>query len=189
MTEQVKILTMQTRSKTRQMQEKPKVEIPIATNDAGKIVENVCFTKQAPRVQTKIYKNERGQLKIEITAIYKHKNILSIENEMGLVNEHTLLRKWIRMLETATALKNFETIQISTIDDVIKYCSIETFKSICNKELKEKMIAIFSPQTIVKDPNEKERLIKFYYEDKIFGGHCGAKRLHKTLYSKFYLKI
>lgn len=186
MTEQTTILTMQTRSKTRQMKEKSRIEAQTTTENEGKIFDDMCFTKQTPRVSTQILINERNEMKVETKAIFKHKTILSIENEMGKVNEDTFLVKWIRMLESATELKNFEMLQISTNDDVIKYCSIEKFKSTCNKELKEKKIAIFSPQKIIKDPDEKERLIKFYHEDKIFGGHCGAKRLHKKLYSKFY---
>lgn len=49
-----------------------------------------------------------------------------------------------------------------------------------------KTIVITKANEIVTDKKEQNRLIKFYHESELFGGHCGTKRLQKQLQDKYY---
>lgn len=121
-----------------------------------------------------------------IKIILKRKRIYENLLELKNANATVLLQALIGELNSAAILKNFNEMQISIVDKIIEKCGIEKFENICNKELKNKTIVICTPQTIVQDKAEQLPLIKYYHEDKIFGGHCGTKRLLKQLQSKYY---
>lgn len=40
----------------------------------------------------------------------------------------------------------------------------------------------------MNDKNERQRLLKLYHEDKIFGGHCGHKKLYAKLRANYFWK-
>lgn len=151
-------------------------------------VTETSTNKNIPRLMTDIRENEYKNTEMSIKIVLKKRKIYEKTIEIKHANASGLLKTMMDELNTAASLNKYKELQISITDKLIEICGIETFEEACNTELKNKTIVICIPQKVIHDKHEQQRLIKFYHENNIFGGHCGTKRLQKQLHSKFYWK-
>lgn len=150
----VSVLRMQTRSMTN----KEKTEQTETKEDicVGKVYEDIAsFMKHLPRIKTNIWECE-NKICAELKTYFKYNCIYEdVFKTNKSVNEHILISEYIRKLQSATELRKFEELQLATNDPMIQISAMENFKNVCNKELKEKKVALFTPQQIVTDEGER----------------------------------
>lgn len=79
-------------------------------------------------------------------------------------------------------------LQLSLNDDLFKKISIQECKAIANKNLKNIEIALTPKLTYVQSKVDKNKIIKYYHDNPIFGGHPGTKRLKEKILSKYSWK-
>lgn len=144
------------------------------------------FKPKVPRVKLIQMNVQDKKLSfIHINVYQRHRKLfklkLSAQN-----NENIGLKAIISSLERQTEAHGITMIQWPLHDEIFRFCSIDDFKKSCNLYLKTLTIALIKQPTQIKSKIDQQSLMEKYHNDKIFGGHCGQKRLYANLRSKFY---
>lgn len=133
----------------------------------------------------KVYKNRKVMINVEAPEI---DSMLTLEStfNFGVPSKETILELFLEKLEKKAGTLQIDKIQIDTEDEIFKPYKIEEFKNACNKRLKKLQIVIVNKPIKINANEEKDRLLKTYHDDPIFGGHVGQKRLYCKLKSNYY---
>lgn len=137
------------------------------------------YDKKVPRI--------RMTNKNEVCA-YKSKKLLFKIRIANSENTKLISENIIDELEKSSKIHKITKLQLPKNDQLFSRVSINEFKEICNKKLKNiEIILISEPKKITSD-EEKLILIEKYHDDPVLGGHCGSKRLYSKLRTHFYWK-
>lgn len=142
------------------------------------------YNKKIPRLRSQMtIKNlnmTHEYTEIRLRAHRGHKCIFDVATNVVVVNDRRFILDTLSLLETTAIELKINEIQLSKDDDMFQngHCTVEEFISICNEELKYVKIALVTPPEIIRDESKKLELIRQYHDDKMFGGHCGQKKLY-----------
>lgn len=154
-----------------------------------KVTENLTagFNHKIPRVRVIDVKysadtNQFTQLTIAIT--HKHKKLCSFT----IMNEKLSLTMMFSQLEHEARTHKFSLIQWPLHDKIFSICNIENFKKIANKVLKTLQIELVNTPTTITNNSEKVEIMNKFHTDKLYGAHCGQKKLYAKLRGNYYWK-
>lgn len=139
------------------------------------------FDKKFPKIKTFI-ENKK------LCAFQNHNKIFEIDISAEIANERYDLSGILSKLNGAAIKYKIKEIQWPQNDELFTKIKLESFKTICEQNLKNLKIALVTIPNIITDNNEKQKLLKLYHDDPILGGHCGQKRLYAKLRANFYWK-
>lgn len=114
--------------------------------------------------------------------------IIKFELLNYFVNENLDLTQVFSRLEKEANEYSIVQIQLSLNDSIFNTISIQGFKEITEKSIKNIEIALTPIIKIIYNNEEKTELIDKYHNDPMFGGHCGTKRLYYKMRSKYHWK-
>lgn len=147
---------------------------------------NTGFNKKIPRLKTKsmlLSKMTGSMNEITLIAHLAHSKAFKFTLK-GKITLTTIFSA-LQSLAKDRKLKN---LQISRNDNIFKLCTIEDFKTVGNRVLKNLTISIIKPPKVVVDASEKLKLMEKFHNDPLFGGHAGQKKLYAKLRNNFYWK-
>lgn len=138
------------------------------------------------QMQLRVFLKRKPIIKIEKCQIIK--TLLANDKDLIATTKEEVLELFLKMLEKEAGEQRIKIIQIYTDDEIFLKFSINEFKQICNKELKDIKIAIVQkPKTVATD-EQKKNLLETYHNNATFGGHTGQKRLYAKLRSHYFWK-
>lgn len=91
-------------------------------------------------------------------------------------------------MQQAANQMNIGQLQISKEDEMFKLCTLENFKILVNKELKNLKISIVEMPKTISDDAEKMQILKFMHDDPLYGGHIGQRKLYEKIRARFFWK-
>lgn len=126
---------------------------------------NTGFHKKIPRLKTKsmlLRKKTRSMNEITLIAHQAHSKAFKFTLR-GKITLTTIFSA-IQSLANKGKLKN---LQISRNDNIFKLCTIEDFKIVGNRVLKNLTISIIKPPKTVVDATEKLKLMEKFHNDNL----------------------
>lgn len=177
------IMAITTRSMTRKNEIKINENENKSTNNENKmkIYEEIgsSYDKKVPRI--------RMTDKNELSA-YKSKKLLFKIKLANSNNTKLISERIINNLENLSKIHKATKFQIPINDQLFSHVSINEFKEICDRKLKNIEIILISEPKSITCNDEQLKLIEKYHNDPVLGGHCGSKRLYTKLRRYFYWK-
>lgn len=152
-----------------------------------KIIYEQCrqFNKKVPRVRcTMISDNSQ----IKISAHINHKNLVEFSLTGDFSKIELIVEIIFKSLEREMKIKRKNKIQWPCDDNIFKFISMQKFKEIGEKTLNELNISIIPKVHIIKDKDEKLKILQSCHDDPLFGGHSGQAKLYSKVRSQFYWK-
>lgn len=124
-----------------------------------------------------------------IIKVYKgHEKKFEIKVDMASLTDDTAFESALSILETTAIKHKFFKMQLSLADTLFCHITIQSFKNICNKIFKTLQLILLRRRVPIKERAKQLELLKFFHEDKIFGGHCGQKKLYSNISSQYSWK-
>lgn len=128
----------------------------------------------------------KNKLTSMTVSVYKNHHKLFDCTLVAAKNETVTISHMISKLDAMASAYQISKIQWPLYDKMFNFCKVNEFKQSCTENLKNiEIILINRPQRITC-AEEKLRILNKYHNDKLFGGHCGQKRLYAKIRSLFY---
>lgn len=108
--------------------------------------------------------------------------------ELQFVDATRFLRIWFAKLQEIAGISSLSEFQILRDNPIFSLMAINQFKRLGNESLTNVKIAITQSKIIIKDKNEKLKIMNKYHFDPMTGGHAGRNRLYAKIKAKFYWK-
>lgn len=108
-----------------------------------------------------------------------------IHTKLSEVNEN--LSKIVKQIEAIANKLKVKLLALALTNEIFRITDIQTFKQVCNNELKNLNILIYQPPQLVVNKDEIENIIKSYHNTCI-GGHVGSNRLYQKLRCQYTWK-
>lgn len=123
-----------------------------------------------------------------LTTIVEIKGQFSAESKMKITNGNISLENLLSKLESMAGEYRFSRVKLRKNDPIFNMCTINEFKEIGNRKMKNVSIILYEDPELVTNVEEKLRLIKQFHDDPVTGGHSGQKRLLKKLRIRYRWK-
>lgn len=126
----------------------------------------------------------------QIVSAHKVKNkiIFQIEPWEYITNGNISLERLLSRLEKLAGENSIKKIKWTMDDRMFNKISIQEFKEVCHKILKNLSISLLTPVKLVLNENERKELIRMNHDNMIQGGHIGNKKLLAKLRTKYKWK-
>lgn len=191
----VSALPMTTRSmaKRSNVQSNVRPERQIREHELSVIEElNGSFEKSLPRVKCmhleSLMNHNSKVIRSRLCAYEGHKKIMSVDLHDTVVNEKLSLEIILSKLQKEANNQEINKIQWPLTDEIFLYCTVNEFKSACQKILNNLQIILITRPTTITNDSEKFELMTRFHDNPIFGGHSGQKKLYAKLRSNYYWK-
>ena len=148
---------------------KPKVYLPILNTDVRKycklrIIPAKCYIKRGKSI-----------------LVYIQMNDLFINGKLDL-------GQFFPRLEEVANKHNIKKIQVAPSEKIFEFVSINEFKEMGNKLLKNLEVALLNQVTHIKNANKINEIMKQYHDDPTEGGHSGVSRTLNKIKRYYYWK-
>lgn len=138
------------------------------------------------KMHLKVFLKRKTVIKIDENYIIG--TLLNQNNNLKTTSKEEVLVLFLKKLEKEAVVQKLNIIQIFNEDEIFHKFTINEFKIMCNKCLKNVKIAIVTKPKIVITQEEKADLLELYHKNPIFGGHTGQKRMYNKLRSLYFWK-
>lgn len=176
-----------TRSMTRKNETKQTV-VEEKTAEKVKVYEEINRTVDRSIPEIKMINNEICAIKRNNKVLFRI-DIASLSIN-GTVKLETLLSTVEKGIQGINKKKQItiEKIRIEKGDPIFEKYSIEYFKKVGNKVLKEIEIIIFEQPKEITENDKKLEIMSNYHKDRVIGGHCGSRKLYAKIRDLYYWK-
>lgn len=183
--DELTILSMQTRSMTRNLEKNEKQN------------ENTRKINKSPEWTPKIYENNGTKYDKGIPIIKINKNkLIALKNKKLLftvdldyeLNNKQSIEKLLKTIERTSGRSNIKKLQISINDELFTNMTIEEFKQIGKDVIRDIQIELIHYPRTVTDDREKLEIIKKFHDEPMLGGHCGFDRLLAKIKTHYFWK-
>lgn len=147
---------------------------------------NAGFTKGIPRVKTIRATTTKNKLRKLTLSIFRNHNKICDCIFDAKPKENLSLRTIFSMLDSRAEQHNIKQVQWPLHDEIFKYFNVNDFKQSGVDNLHHVKIALINRPQLIESDTVKQEILNKYHNDKLFGGHCGQKRLYAKIRSKFY---
>ena len=129
---------------------------------------------------------KEGGIHIEILGKKKKKLQEIVLSPNG--NAGKSLETILACVQKKTAVCNINVLKIFSTDLLFKYFTIDEFKNVATKILKNLEIIISYPPETITDMQKRKQLIETFHNDMTLGGHPGRQRLYRKLRQRYFWK-
>lgn len=152
------------------------------------IYEETCLKllKNVHEFKTHMSTNGEGLTNIKIS-IYQRKMVIHeahIKNVMlpnSLVTIEYFLRELFSKLQCVADGLGLTKLKLASNDDIFNYATPQEVFAEANSILKNLTIILTKCQLPVTNREEQMKLIKYYHEDELMGGHFGINQVYEKL--------
>lgn len=138
-----------------------------------KVIEELSrkFVRRIPRIKSAFYDD------MTVVGAYKnHRKFFEIEFMHNNVNEKFSLEKILLSFENMATLNKINKLQWPMNDSFFSVYTMNEFKEMCEKTLKNLRISLVSPVEKIDNENRRKEILIKYHTDPIIGGHMGEER-------------
>lgn len=160
-----------------------------------KVVEvfNSSMTTKSPRIRC--YESDNT---LFMNVYHKHNLLFNIDmsnplldnrftyntNQIG--NKTFDLKGTLLRLQIEATNRSINSFQLPLNDKIFNFFDINKLKHDCNMYLNQLTLFLVTPPKTMTDPNEKNKILNYFHNDPLVGGHCGQKKLYAKIRSEYY---
>lgn len=146
-------------------------------------------TKGIPIIHTRIAESTRAPKHYVISVHQKYRCSVELGNfAIPFIQETLFAQQLFSQLEKLANELGINKLKIFTDEILFEEISINNFKDLGARTLKNLRIRLANPKRKVANVEEQMNLIQKYHKDPLNGGHCGVKKLLHKLRANYTWK-